>query len=167
MEWLYAAGLPRSELDSHSSGVTVPAVNAFSPEPDGSMSPEEEVAYLTHIVYLKVSDSPTPAWLHEHISPTFKADFDNFPSSQTWSELAEVFRLIKRTDPDYQSSILDTTVDVHQQNTHADCFLLIETLGRPRSVRRLSVARLKWRRRDLRWEIYHLLGIRAATFDGM
>lgn len=124
-------------------------------------------AYLTHIVYRLVSASPVPAWLDDHISPTFKGDFDNFPASQTWQEITEVFRLINRADPDYKSSILNTTVDVHQQNTRADCYLLIETLGRPRNVRRLRMARLKWRRRDLRWEIYHLLGIRAATFDGM
>ena len=82
MGWPYAAGLPTSELESHGSEVTVPAVSASSPAPDGSMSPEQEVAYLTHIVYLQTSDS-TPPWLAEHISPAFKADFDNFPSSQT------------------------------------------------------------------------------------
>lgn len=133
------------------------------------MAPNDEVTYLSTAVFQVCRNQSPPPWLQDHISPAFRADFDNFPASQTWDEHVETFRTIHRVHLDYVPQIVNMVVDVSDHNTHADALLLIETWGRPDNVRRHSTARLKWRRRDGRWEIYHIWGVRApfATFDNI
>ncbi|KAF2159588.1 hypothetical protein M409DRAFT_29908 [Zasmidium cellare ATCC 36951] len=158
---------PSSQLSKSES--TTPNSSEPSAPPDGSMSPDEEVQYLTRQVFQIALNKPLEPWVLDHVSSAFHADFDNFPASQTWDEHVETFRNIYRTNPGYIPDIMNVVVDVSEHNTHADAFMVIETIGRPGNVRRHSTARLKWRRRDGRWEVYHILGVRTplATFDNI
>lgn len=148
---------------------SIPVVNEFCPAPDGSLTTEEEIEYLTRVVFLITLMAPQPPWLAEHISFDFRADLDNFPASQTCDELAETFRYVHRETPGYVSEVVNLLVDLSERNTSADAVLLIQTVGRPETVRRHSIARLKWSRRDGRWKLYHIWGVRApfATFDNV
>ncbi|KAK4506240.1 hypothetical protein PRZ48_004205 [Zasmidium cellare] len=158
-----------SSSPNSTTEMTTPPSDGNAAPPDGSMSPGQEVEYLSRQVFQVTLNKTPPPWLQDHISSAFRADFDNYPASQTWDEQVETFRDIYKNNPSYVPDIMNIVVDVSEHNTHADAFMVIETIGRPENVRRHSTARLKWRRRDGRWEIYHLLGIRTpfATFDNI
>ncbi|SMY28253.1 unnamed protein product [Zymoseptoria tritici ST99CH_1A5] len=165
-----SSGQSISSPDSNSSTPSecpppiLPEVHPDCPPPDGTMSPTVELEYLSRVVFLIVRGLDPPPWLEAHISDIFKSEVDNFPSSMTWPQLREMFRIVNRAAKGtYRPIILNVLVDIHEHSTHADVLILIEATGRPVNLRRHTVCRLRWRRREGRWQIYHALAIRSPS----
>ncbi|USW49407.1 hypothetical protein Slin15195_G027260 [Septoria linicola] len=132
-------------------------ITASSPPPDESQPIQYQIEYLARTTFVLVRNEDAPPWLEDHISEHFKAEFDNISQPQTWQQQKDLFRKFHQ-DPNYSANLLSVSVNVREHGTHADAYMLIETVGRPGpDIRRQNMAVQKWWRRDGKWHHIHTM----------
>lgn len=103
----------------------------------------------------------------KHFRRDFKSSLDNALASSSLAEFYAFCRAVLQIDPNYHYTLKHVQVDVNEQTGHADAFMMTELTGTGGDVVRISMAVVRWRRRDGRWIGYQMETIRGIGGIGI